>query len=322
MVFRHFPPRTPARRAGGLLGGRPDLCQFWLSGDRFSCVPNRCRSALGVGRVCECGGLSRKRGGAREGSARDGGACWRAQAAKSVRRCARSAKPVRRRGMPDVPGRGRRAGGWPDVSRKGKATSGWGKRSKGKEGEGRSACPSRDRRRCSSFPIPAQRGGVRLMHAEGIVARGRLASSEGAPSQRCQTGQRETPTTAAGAPPPRGWRRGGRGGGRWGGGGGGPPPPPCAGGGGAPRAGGGPPAPPGGGAGRAPGGGAVGGGGGCRHRAMPPQDAPLQRVPPQRRVTTPPPGTARAPGGGGVRRFAERLSTAGTRSIPAGRSAP
>lgn len=212
MVFRHFPPRTPARRAGGLLGGRPDLCQFWLSGDRFSCVPNRCRSALGVGRVCECGGLSRKRGGAREGSARDGGACWRAQAAKSVRRCARSAKPVRRRGMPDVPGRGRRAGGWPDVSRKGKATSGWGKRSKGKEGEGRSACPSRDRRRCSSFPIPAQRGGVRLMHAEGIVARGRLASSEGAPSQRCQTGQRETPTTAAQAPTTRGCRRLRRGG--------------------------------------------------------------------------------------------------------------
>lgn len=67
---------------------------------------------------------------------------------------------------------------------------------------------------------------------------------------------------------------------------------------------------------------AVGGGGGCRQRAMPPQDAPLQRLPPQRRVTTPPlPGTARAPGRGrsALRRA---LSTAGTRSIPAGGSAP
>lgn len=62
--------------------------------------------------------------------------------------------------------------------------------------------------------------------------------------------------------------------------------------------------------------------GGCRQHAMPPQDAPLQRLPPQRRITTPPPpGTARAPGRGrsALRRA---LSTAGTRSIPAGRSAP
>ena len=177
-------------------------------------------------------------------------------------------------------GEGRRAGGWPDVSRKGEATSGWGKRSKGKEGEGRSACPSRDRRRCSSFPIPAQRGGVRLMHAEGIVARGRSASSEGAPSQRRQTGQRgtpETPTTAAEAPTTTGL-------------------PPLA--------------------------------MGCRWRwrGLPPTcDAPAGRAASALAAAAArhhaPPGTARAPGRGrsALRRA---LSTAGTRSIPAGGSAP
>ena len=180
-------------------------------------------------------------------------------------------------------GEGRRAGGWPDVSRKGEATTGWGKRSKGKEGEGRSACPSRDRRRCSSFPIPAQRGGVRLMHAEGIVARGRPASSEGAPSQRRQTGQRgapETPTTAAEAPTTTGLL-------------------PLA--------------------------------TGCRWRwrGLPPTcDAPrrIRRFSVCRRSGAsprlPPPAPQGHRGGGGVRRFAERLSTAGTRSIPAGGSAP
>lgn len=172
-------------------------------------------------------------------------------------------------------GEGRRAGGWPDVSRKGEATSGWGKRSKGKEGEGRSACPSRDRRRCSSFPIPAQRGGVRLMHAEGIVARGRSASSEGAPSQRRQTGQRgtpETPTAAAEVPAlATGMPLAAEG-----------LPPTCD----APA--------------------------GCAASAFATAAAHHHASPP---------GTARAPGRGrsALRRA---LSTAGTRSIPAGRSAP
>ena len=184
--------------------------------------------------------------------------------------------------MPDVPGRGRRAGDWPDVSCKGKATSGWGKRSKGKEGEGRSACPSRDRRRCSSFPIPAQRGGVRLMHAEGIVARGRPASSEGAPSQRCQTGQRgapETPTTAAEAPTTEGlpalatgcrWRWRGL-------------PPTCD----APA--------------------------GCAASALAPAAA---------RHHAPPAPQGRRRGEGRRSALRRALSTAGTQSIPAGRSGP
>ena len=172
-------------------------------------------------------------------------------------------------------GEGRRAGGWPDVSRKGEATSGWGKRSKGKEGEGRSACPSRDRRRCSSFPIPAQRGGVRPLRAE--------ASLQGADPRPARVLPRNDARRGSGERRKRRQRRRRcrrlQRGCRW----------------------------------RRR---------GCRQHAMPPQDAPLQRLPPQRRITTPPPpGTARAPGRGrsALRRA---LSTAGTRSIPAGRSAP
>lgn len=114
-----------------------------------------------------------KTGGAREGSARDGGACWRAQAAKSVRRHARSAKPVRRQGMPDAPEEGREGASGRGLA--GRVVQGEGDvrlgqaEPKGKEGEGRSACPSRDRRRCSSFPIPAQRGGVRPLRAEASL---------------------------------------------------------------------------------------------------------------------------------------------------------
>ena len=220
-----------------------------------------------------------KTGGAREGSARDGGACWRAQAAKSVRRHARSAKPVRRQGMPDAPEEGREGASGRGLA--GRVVQGEGDvrlghaEPKGKEGEGRSACPSRDRRRCSSFPIPAQRGGVRLMHAEGIVARGRSASSEGAPSQRRQTGQRgtpETPTAAAEVPAlATGMPLAAEG-----------LPPTCD----APA--------------------------GCAASAFATAAAHHHASPP---------GTARAPGRGrsALRRA---LSTAGTRSIPAGRSAP
>lgn len=187
--------------------------------------------------------------------------------------------------MPDVPGRGRgrRAGGWPDVSCKGKATSGWGKRSKGKEGEGRSACPSRDRRRCSSFPIPAQRGGVRPLRAE--------ASLQGADPRPARVLPRNDARRGSGERRKRRRRRQKR----------------------RQRQG----------CCRLRRVAVGGGGGCRQRAMRPAGCAASAFAAAAVRHHASPPGTARAPGGGGgVRRFAERLSTAGTRSIPAGRSAP
>ncbi len=281
VIFHHELP--PDGRGGGLLGGRPDLCQFWLSGDRFSCVPNRCRSALGAGRVCECGGLSRKRG-AHVREVRATGA--HAGARKLRSRYADTHDPRSRYADKECPtpprrgGRGRRAGGWPDVSCKGKATSGWGKRSrKGKRGRGAPLAPAgigddaarfRSRRSVGAYvrcvlrhrckgPTRVQRGCSLATTPDGAAGNAGNADNGGRSADNDRVA-----ATCDGLP--------------------------------------------------------LAVEGGCRQRAMPPQDAPLQRLPPQRRVTTPPPGTARAPGGGSALRRA--LSTAGTQSIPAGRSAP
>ena len=176
-------------------------------------------------------------------------------------------------------GEGRRAGGWPDVSRKGEATSGWGKRSKGKEGEGRSACPSRDRRRCSSFPIPAQRGGVRPLRAE--------ASLQGADPRPARVLPRNDARRGSGERRKRRQRRQKRRQRqgcrhlRWV---------------------------------------AVGGGGGLPPTCDAPAGCAASALAPAAARHHAPPGTARAPGGGSALRRA--LSTAGTQSIPAGRSAP
>ena len=224
-----------------------------------------------------------KTGGAREGSARDGGACWRAQAAKSVRRHARSAKPVRRQGVPDTPEEGREGGSGRGLA--GRVVQGEGDvrlgqaEPKGKEGEGRSACPSRDRRRCSSFPIPAQRGGVRPLRAE--------ASLQGADPRPARVLPRNDARRGSGERRKRRQRRQKRRQRqgcrhlRWV---------------------------------------AVGGGGGLPPTCDAPAGCAASALAPAAARHHAPPGTARAPGGGSALRRA--LSTAGTQSIPAGRSAP
>ena len=281
MVFRHFPPRTPARRAGGLLGGRPDLCQFWLSGDRFSCVPNRCRSALGAGRVCECGGLSRKRGA----HVREVRATGAHAGARKLRSRYADAHDPRSRYVDEECSTPQGGGGASGRGLAGRVVQGEGDvrlgqaEPKGKEGEGRSACPSRDRRRCSSFPIPAQRGGVRPLRAE--------ASLQGADPRPARVLPRNDARRGSGERRKRRQRRQKRRQRqgcrhlRWV---------------------------------------AVGGGGGLPPTCDAPAGCAASALAPAAARHHAPPGTARAPGGGSALRRA--LSTAGTQSIPAGRSAP